>query len=306
MGDGRAREGAVTTVPDDSVAGLVTIARAGEPDRYLAALLAPEPQRQALLALAAFAAELARVPHRAVREPFMGEIRLEWWRTALGIGNARSDSGGESHGEGGGHVVAEAMRTAMRSYNLSAVLIDDMIEARALELRPAPFQDRAALNDFLDKTEGILFALACRVIGLGPAPEVEAACAAAGRAYGLARLMLRLPRTLGLGRVPLAQTEIAAAGLSSHELLAGTDVGAAGQALLQVHTAQIRGSLAEARRLVHGLRRRKRVAFLPLALVRPYLRVLERQGCGALREEARIVPLTRVWAVAAAHIFGRL
>jgi hypothetical protein len=43
-----------------------------------------------------------------------------------------------------------------------------------------------------------------------------------------------------------------------------------------------------------------------LALVRPYLRVLERQGGGALREEVQIVPLARAWAVAVAHMLGRL
>ena len=40
---------------------IIGAARAGEPDRYLAALLAPRTERADLLALAAFAAELARV-----------------------------------------------------------------------------------------------------------------------------------------------------------------------------------------------------------------------------------------------------
>ena len=66
---------------------VAAIAREGEPDRYLAALLAPAPEREALLALAAFAAELTRIPLRVVQEPMMGEIRLEWWRTALASGD---------------------------------------------------------------------------------------------------------------------------------------------------------------------------------------------------------------------------
>jgi phytoene synthase len=300
VAEGRAGESADSNAPHDGAAEVAAIARAGEPDRYLAALLAPEPQREALLALAALAAELARIPHRAVREPFMGEIRLQWWRTALGVGEA--DGGADS----GGHAVAEAVRSAVRSYNPPAALLDDMLDARALELRAAPFEDDAALGGFLDKTEGALFALACRVVGVSTTPQIEAACRAAGRAYGLARLLLRLPRTLALGRVPLAQTQIAAAGLSPHELLAGTDTGAAAEALMDACFAQIRGNLAEASRLVRDLPRRERVAFLPLALVRPYLRVLERQGGGALREEVQIVPLARVWAVAAAHMLGRL
>lgn len=300
VAEGRESEGAVGTEPGDGATEVATVARVGEPDRYLAALLAPEPQRAALLALAALAAELARIPFRAVREPYMGEIRLQWWRDALRLGDNRGE------GDEGGHAVAEAVGVAARRYALPAALLNDMVEARALELRPAPFQDEAALSDFLDKTERALFALACRVVGLEAGLQVEAACTAAGRAYGLARLLQRLPRTLALGRVPLPQTQIATAGLSMHELLAGTNAGAEGGSLLQACFAQIRGNLAEARRLVRSLSRRERVAFLPLALVEPYLRLLERQGVGALREERQIVPLTRVWAVAAAHILGRL
>ena len=102
---------------------------------------------------------------------------------------------------------------------------------------------------------------------------------------------------------------MAAADLSAHELLAGTG-GAQTGALIEAHFAQIRGSLAEARRLVRPLPRRARVAFLPLALVEPYVRQLERHvdrmGDEALRREVQIVPLTRVWRIAGAHLFGLL
>ena len=294
-------ESVAAAVPAEPGAEVAAAAQAGEPDRYLAALLAPEPRRAALLALAALAAELARIPHRAVREPFMGEIRLQWWRAALGLGEGAS--GGDSGS--GGHAVAEAVRAAVGRHNLPPKLLDDMIEAHALELRPVPFEEDAALHGFLARTEGAHFALACRVVGLGVSPEVDAACTSAGQAYGLARLLLGLPRSLALGRIPLAQKQVTAAGLSAHELLAGT-VGVEGEALLQAYFAQIRGSLADARQFARALPRQERVAFLPLALVGPYLRLLERQGGGALREEVQIVPLTRVWRLAAAHVLGRL
>jgi phytoene synthase len=276
-------------------AEVVAIARAGEPDRYLAALLAPAPEREALLALAAFAAELARIPQRVVREPVMGEIRLEWWRTALT----------SPEGDSAGHSVADAMRLAIRRHRLPAHLLDDMIEARALELCAAPFADEAAVQDFLWRTEGALFALAARVLGLATGKAAEDACRAAGHAYGLARLLLGLPRSLSLGRVPLAASQMAAAGLSAHELLGGAG-DAQVEALMQAHFAQIRGSLAEARRHVGRLPQRARVVFLPLALVEPYVRRLERMGGEALRAEAEVVPLTRVWRIAGAHLLGRL
>ena len=68
---------------------VIASARSGEPDRYLAALLAPPAARADLLALAAFASELARVPSLVTREPTMGEIRLQWWRDALAARPAR-------------------------------------------------------------------------------------------------------------------------------------------------------------------------------------------------------------------------
>ena len=285
----------------DARAEIVAIARAGEPDRYLAALLAPAREREALLALAALATELARIPLRVVREPVMGEIRLEWWRKALI--STEDDSAG--------HSVADAMRAAVGRYDLPAPVLDDMIDARALDLSAAPFADDAAVEDYLWRTEGALFALACRVLDLG-ADKVahnvanrtaEGACRAAGHAYGLARLLLGLPRSLSLGRVPLAATQVAAVGLSAHELLAGAG-GAQAEALLQAYTAQIRGSLAVARRHIARLPRRARVAFLPLALVGPYVRHLERQG-GALSTEVQVLPFTRVWRIAIAHLSGR-
>src|SRR5262249_14302170 len=159
---------------------------------------------------------------------------------------------------------------------------DDMIDARALELAPAPFADEAALHDYLWRTEGVLFLLAGHVLGLEADRAAEDASRAAGRAYGLVRLVFALPRSPALGRVRLAMTQVSAVGLSAHELLAGVS-GDSVKALLQVQLAQIRGSLAEACRLVRCLPQRARVAFLPLALVESYVRRVERQGGGALR-----------------------
>ena len=72
-----------TPTPDPTTVDVVTIAaRAHERDRYLAALLGPRPIRRDLIALAAFAGEVGRIP-AFVTEPMMGRIRLQWWRERL-------------------------------------------------------------------------------------------------------------------------------------------------------------------------------------------------------------------------------
>src|SRR5262245_20169358 len=121
------------TVPESDAAAVAAAAREGEPDRYLAALLAPAQRREALLAVAAFAAEVARVPFLAVREPAMGEVRLQWWRDALEQpGDART-----------GHAVADAVRAAVARYNLPAATMPaatmtSLIDGHSEALDPAP------------------------------------------------------------------------------------------------------------------------------------------------------------------------
>lgn len=279
---------------ESNAATVAGAARDGEPDRYLAALLAPTQRREALLAIAAFGAEVARVPFLAVREPAMGEIRLQWWRDVLEQPkDART-----------GHAVADAVRAAAMHCDLPAAALADLIDGHREELDPAPPADEAALRDRLWKTEGAQFQLAGRILGLEGGAAAEAACAAAGHAYGLTRVLWTLPRTLSIGRIPLALSQLAAADLTPEELLAGADE-AKVRRLLGACIGQARDSLGTARRCASALPAASRAAFLPLAVVEPYLRALERPGRDLTREEARLAPLVRVCRIGAAHLFGR-
>ena len=115
---------------------------------------------------------------------------------------------------------------------------------------------------------------------------------------------LDLPAALAQGAVPLAKSQLEAAGVNAEDLLSGTaDAGIV--RLIGDNSAQIRRNLAIARQYTRRLPRARRVAFLPLALVEPYLRVLARSGPALLREEAGVAPLTRVCRIAAAHVLGR-
>ena len=285
--------GGPSAAADDAV---VASARSGEPDRYLAALLAPPDARAHLLALAAFSSELARVPSLVTREPAMGEIRLQWWRDAL----EAPDAGART-----GNPIADAVRASMHRYDLPPALLLDVIDAREVDFARQPMPDDAAFAAYLWKSEGAPFALAAGILHREPGVDVRAAAVACGQAYGLARLLLGLPHALARGRLPLPQSRLDAANVSSQELLSG-DGGSNVADLLASMRAEARKALATSRRYVADLPRHVRVAFLPLALVETYLRALERSGRDVLRAPAEIVPLTRVWRIAAAHWLGRI
>jgi phytoene synthase len=274
-------------------------ARAGEPDRYLAALLAPPSARPHLLALAAFLSELARVPARAIREPAMGQIRLQWWRDALAA----------SQGVRTGNPVADGLRASIRACDLPAGVLVEAIDARELDLVRHGLADEAALAAYLWRSEGAPFALAAGILSRSASSgsaEVDPrpAAAAGGEAYGLARLLMGLPNALARGRVPLPQSRLDAFHVSSAELLSGRDGGKMAPLLAKL-CEEAREALARSREEVANLPRATRPAFLPLALVGTYLRALEGGAREILRSPPQVTPLRRVARIAMAHWLGR-
>jgi phytoene synthase len=259
-------------------------ARAGDPDRFASALLAPRPVRDDLVALAAFSGEIRRIGE-TVSEPHLGEIRLQWWRDALhdGIKGTRS-----------GHPVADRFAEALSRHAIPLSLIDDCLEAHAHTLYTEPPADDAALDLEFDLKEGRLFEVAAWMLG-ADAPAHEAAVRDAGRAYGATMLALRLPYALARERSPLppqrgidwAEPALARQGLN----------GLAGEA--RMHLAQLRSTFG-------ALPRPMKTALLPLALVEPHLKVLEDQGHDPVRDLARISPLSRMARLALAHWRGRV
>jgi phytoene synthase len=274
---------------------LAASAGAGEPDRYLAALLAPARARIGLLALAAYAAELGNVPRLVRREAAMGEIRLQWWRDALELPRA----------ERTGNPITDALREAMFAHALPRALLREVIEARASDLHAEAIADDEALRHELWKSEGALFALAGRILARNSEPSLDAAAAASGHAYGLARRLLRLPSALSRGRVALQQTRLTAAGMAPDELLRGEGGDRIGGLLAELR-AQARASLVAARQHVAQLSPHTRIGFLPLALVEPYLRALDRQRGDPLRQETGIAPITRMAKIAVGRWVGRI
>jgi phytoene synthase len=262
-------------------------AREGEPDRHAAALLACAEHRDALMALAAFGAELARIP-LVVREPTMGEMRLQWWHDAVdgAIGEAST-----------GHPVADALAAAVRRHDLDPALLHRAIAARLHDLGRTLHADDAALLRHLELTEGSLIELALGVTGVAAGLDRDRVAHAAGRAYGLARALGRLPALLEKGGFPVPEARLAAAGVTLAELQqrpvpAGTAarIGAALDALRRLARADL--GLARSGPVLLGSK--AIVALLPIAMVEPYFEAQERGWARALERVAGVAPLGRL------------
>jgi phytoene synthase len=261
-------------------AAVRTIAREGDPDRYLSALFAPADARGGLFALYAFNAELARIAEQ-VTEPELGEIRLQWWRDALEHAAA---------GISTGHPVVDALGQIMLERGVSREDLSRLIDARQFDVSVKLMPDSATLDTYLAETAGVLFQLGAEIAGAGR--KAEHAAKAAGLAYGLTGLMRALPVHAARGRIDVPADMLLRQGTSQTELAQGKTTEGLERGLAELR-GDAQASFREALAHLETLSASERATFRPLALVEPYLRALEKGD--PLHSIADINPLYRLW-----------
>ncbi len=263
----------------DQDAMVEAAARAHALDRYLTARLAPAGARRDLITLAAFVGETSRIVATA-REPLVGEMRLQWWRDALVPERAGGDATGSP--------IADALRATIARHGLPAEVFSTLLDAHSRALDPGGAAAGAALDQYVDETDGAAFRLAASILGIPASDATDKLLLAAGQAYGRIQLLRAVPLMLR------------ARSRSSHVQLVN-DWAAPVPAMLE----GARGWLRDARLQSH-ISPAAIPAVLPVALVEPYLTALERLGPERVRERADISPLTRVWRLWWASVRGKI
>lgn len=199
-------------------------------DRFLATLFAPAQARPALFSLYAFDLEIAHISGR-VSEPLAGEVRLQWWHDVV-TGPAREQAAGSP--------VASALLETIGRFTLPEELFAGLIDAQRDALYRNPVETIEQFEQWAERTQGGIAALAARILSGGSAQYDD------------------LARSAG---VALACMTAAAPGPQFEGY----------RDLAERHLAKVRAGLPPRTADVSA-------AFLPLALVRPTLRRIEKSG----------------------------
>jgi len=256
------------------------LVRTADRDRYIAALFAAAEHRDGLFALYAFNAEVARVRDVA-REPIPGEIRLQWWREVVC---------GERSGEAAANPVAAALMATIRRYNLAVEPFTTLIEARQFDLYDEPMVRLSDLEAYARQTGSALIALAARVLSGG---DLESAAASAGIAYAMTGVLSAFPHHARRGQLFLPIELLSRHGVNAEDVFAGRPSAGLNAALAELR-AVVRRHLGEVRQNLKAPHPEALAAFLPVALVEPSLRHLERTDAFA---PAGISPWRRQWLI---------
>jgi len=242
------------------------LVRAGDKNRFLATLFAPEKYRRALYALYAFNLEVARTRELA-REPMPGEIRLQWWRDVLG---------GAGRGDVDGHPVAAALRDAVVRYRLPPRTLLELIDARSFDLYDEPVASVSYLERYAMQSSSALIELAGRILRDGRDPGIGDLARHAGIAYAIAGLLLALPVHSARRQLYLPVDLMQRYGAEAADAFAGNAT-TEFRAVLAELRLRARHHLNAARGLLNDAPPEIAPALLPVALVRPALDRMERR-----------------------------
>lgn len=233
-------------------------------DRYLCALFAPAPDRARLFALYAFNLEVARV-REAVSEPIIGQMRLQWWRDALGefaVGKVRA------------HPVAQALARALAERPVRPELFERLLSAREFDLTDDPPADLPALETYAADTSSALLQAGLDLLGIADAAAEEAA-RHVGIAWSLVGLLRAAPFHARRRRLYLPEDLLTQAQVERERLFEGRG-GAGLQRVARRIADRASEHLGQARTRRHEIPAAARPVLLPATLADGHLRRLKR------------------------------
>ncbi|MDF2367311.1 phytoene/squalene synthase family protein [Sneathiella sp.] len=258
-------------------------------DRWLTAIFAPTAAREGVFALLAFHAEIARI-RETVSEPMLGDIRLQWWRDAL-----NSIAGGTSPA----HPVAEALARIIPAHNLDIGDFQTIIDARAYDLDPLPFQTVAELLRYSEQTGGVLNSLFLRITGVTDGEGLTAA-RQVGKAYAFLGIIRSVPYHVAQDVLRIPAEMIAAKGLTPDTLFTSKNREVFFEIMREL-TELAEGEQAAARELMRTRPKSEKSAYRLAALTTLYLNRLRSTGSDPAHEKMDIGALRKILALT----FGR-
>lgn len=266
--------------------------RAADRDNFLAILFAPADKRDALYALYAFNAEVARICE-TVSGPLPGELRLQWWREV--IEGKRAD-------EAAGNPIAAALCNAIERYGLPAAAFDEILAARGFDLYEEPIETADALETYTERIASDVIGLAAMILNEGSDPGPAPLFRHAGIALGITALLRELPSHTARRKryVPtefLDRYEANAEDLFAFKATTELRAALANMRLLA------RRHLSEARALLPEASETIMPALLTLALVKPELKRMDRRRYDPFAP-GKVPPWRRQWTLWRAARFG--
>ena len=250
---------------------------------YYSFLFLPAERRRAITALYAFCREVDDVVDEGL-DPQVAAAKLAWWRNEV----AHLFAGKPQH------PVARALEPHLKSFNITAERLNQIIDGMEMDLRQTRYLDWKGLERYCFHVAGVVGLLAAGIFGYRDERTLDYA-KNLGIAFQLTNIIRDVGEDARKNRVYLPVEDLQRFGVPAADVLQAKET-AAFRSLMEYEAERARSFYQNAMSALPAEdRRAQRPGLIMAAIYRTLLDEIQREGFQVLTRRTSLTPLRKFW-----------
>jgi len=250
---------------------------------YYSFLFLPPERRRAITALYAFCREVDDVVDEGL-DPQVAAAKLAWWRNEV----ANLFAGKPQH------PVARALEPHLKSFNITAERLNQIIDGMEMDLRQTRYLDWTGLERYCFHVAGVVGLLAASIFGYRDERTLEYA-KNLGIAFQLTNIIRDVGEDARKNRVYLPVEDLQRFGVPAADVLQSKQTPAF-RSLMEFEAERALGYYEKAMAALPAQdRRAQRPGLIMAAIYRTLLNEIRREGFQVLTRRTSLTPLRKFW-----------
>ena len=254
---------------------------------YYSFLYLPSEKRRAITALYAFCREVDDIVDECTEES-VARMKLAWWRQEI------TSVYSAEQGKKPSHPVAKSLVAVIKTINLSASQLIEIIDGMEMDLDCNRYADFSTLKLYCHHVAGVVGQLSAEIFGYQDPKTLEYAHNL-GLAFQLTNIIRDVGEDARRDRIYLPEDELAQFGVSSEDILHSRESDNFRQLMeFQIERAENYYTQAFAA-LPAEDRKNQRPGFIMAAIYRALLEEIKDDACQVMRQRVSLTPIRKLW-----------
>lgn len=254
---------------------------------YYSFLYLPSEKRRAITALYAFCREVDDIVDECTEES-VARMKLAWWRQEI------ASVYSAEQGKKPSHPVAKSLVAVIKTINLSASQLIEIIDGMEMDLDCNRYADFSTLQLYCHNVAGVVGQLSAEIFGYQDPKTLEYAHNL-GLAFQLTNIIRDVGEDARRDRIYLPEDELAQFGVSSEDILHSRESDNFRQLMeFQIERAENYYTQAFAA-LPAEDRKNQRPGFIMAAIYRALLEEIKDDACQVMRQRVSLTPIRKLW-----------
>jgi phytoene synthase len=254
---------------------------------YYSFLYLPSEKRRAITALYAFCREVDDIVDECTEES-VARMKLAWWRQEI------ASVYSAEQGKKPSHPVAKSLVAVIKTINLSASQLIEIIDGMEMDLDCNRYADFSTLKLYCHHVAGVVGQLSAEIFGYQDPKTLEYAHNL-GLAFQLTNIIRDVGEDARRDRIYLPEDELAQFGVSSEDILHSRESDNFRQLMeFQIERAENYYTQAFAA-LPAEDRKNQRPGIIMAAIYRALLEEIKDDACQVMRQRVSLTPIRKLW-----------